>query len=78
MLHIERKNGEAITIDGGITIKIIEVRGHHVRIGIDAPRNIGVYRTELYERIRAENELASKSVDSIDHWQPARKKGDEL
>ena len=66
MLHIGRKAGEAINIDGGIVIRIIEVQGGHVRIGIDAPRRIGVYRSELYERILKENTEAQASVDNLD------------
>ncbi len=66
MLHIVRKKGEAITIDGGIMIHIVDLEGGRVRIGIEAPRSIGVYRQELYEKILRENEQALKSVDAID------------
>jgi carbon storage regulator len=47
MLVLSRKTNESILIGDGITIKIIEVRGGGVRIGIEAPKEIGILRSEL-------------------------------
>ena len=48
MLALSRKVGERIVIDGGIVIELLKVEsGGRVRIGIKAPRNIGVWREEL-------------------------------
>ncbi len=66
MLHIVRKKGESITIDGGITIKIIDLDANHVRLGVEAPRKIGIYRQELYEKICNENAMALQSAASLD------------
>jgi carbon storage regulator len=55
MLILSRRNSESIVIDGGITIKVLAIKGNVVRLGIEAPKKIQVHRTELYERIR-ENE----------------------
>ena len=55
MLVLSRKNGESIVIDGAIKVQVIEVKGKVVRLGIEAPKEIPVHRSELYERIR-ENE----------------------
>ena len=53
MLVLSRKKGQAITIDGGITIKVIEVRGDVVRLGIEAPREVSVFRNEVLLRMLA-------------------------
>ena len=55
MLVLSRKKGESIVIDRAVKVQVIEVNGRVVRLGIEAPREIPVYRSELYERIR-ENE----------------------
>jgi carbon storage regulator len=47
MLVLSRRNGERIVIDGKITIKVIEVQGQKVRLGIEAPDNVWVMREEL-------------------------------
>jgi carbon storage regulator len=66
MLHLVRKKGDAILIDGGITIRVLEVEGHHVRLGVEAPRSVGIYRGEIVERIRTENAAAMSSADAVD------------
>jgi carbon storage regulator len=50
MLVLSRKSGESIVIDGNITIKVIEVRSGMVRLGIDAPKEIPVFRDEMLTR----------------------------
>ena len=47
MLVLSRKEGEEVVIDGGITLKITEIRGGKVRIGITAPSSTGIRRAEL-------------------------------
>lgn len=64
MLVLTRKPGEGIVIGDTVTIKIIEVKGGGIRVGIDAPRETKIYRQEVYDRIRAEN------IDAT-HWNPA-------
>ena len=54
MLVLTRRGGEGIMIGDDIEIKVLDVSGEKVRIGIDAPREIGVYRTEVFERIAGE------------------------
>ncbi len=61
MLVLSRKVGEGIIIDDDVTIKIIEVKGGAIRIGIDAPKNKKIYRQELYDRIVEENRSAARS-----------------
>ena len=52
MLVLSRKQGESIVIAGGITITITKLKGNSVVIGIDAPKDVSIRRTELCERIR--------------------------
>ena len=59
MLILTRKIGESIRINDNIVIKVIELDNRHVKLGIEAPRNISVNREEVYERIQRENEAAS-------------------
>ncbi|ATF15933.1 carbon storage regulator CsrA [Brevibacillus sp. HB1.4B] len=61
MLVLSRKKNESIMIGDTIEIKIISVDGEQVRIGIEAPRNLDVYRKEIFDAIQEENRLAIKS-----------------
>jgi carbon storage regulator len=54
MLVLERRVGETIIIGDDIHIRVVAIRGKIVRLGVTAPPSVGVYRTELYERIRQE------------------------
>jgi len=49
MLVLSRKTREAIVINGEITVTILEVRGNTIRIGIEAPKEIPVVRSEIME-----------------------------
>lgn len=69
MLVLTRKSGEGVWIGDDIRVQVIEVRDGQVKIGIKAPEDKGIYRDELYERIRRLNIQASRSksedVDSL-------------
>jgi len=58
MLLLTRKLGENIRIGDDVKITIVEVKGNHVKLGIDAPASVKVHREEIYERIQAENRRA--------------------
>ena len=53
MLVLSRKVGEAIVIDGGISIRVAEIQNGRVRLAIDAPRSVRVDREEVHERVAA-------------------------
>ncbi|MDR1362526.1 MAG: carbon storage regulator CsrA [Spirochaetaceae bacterium] len=61
MLILSRKAGEKIIIGGGITISVVELRGDQARIGVDAPKTVKVYREEVFEAIKSENQAAAAS-----------------
>ena len=65
MLILSRKVNEKVVIGDDITVSIIEVRGDQVRIGIDAPKKVKVFRQEVFDAIKAENKAASKSASVI-------------
>lgn len=58
MLVLTRKIGDGIIIGDDIIIKVIEMKGGGVRIGIDAPHDKKIYRQEVYDRIIEENREA--------------------
>jgi carbon storage regulator len=61
MLILSRKVDEKIMIGEDISISIIEIRGDQIRIGVDAPKNVKVYRREVFDAIKAENKAAAES-----------------
>jgi len=63
MLVLSRRKGEAVIIGSDITVRIIDVRGDQVRVGIDAPRSISVHREEVFRQVVEENIAAARSAD---------------
>lgn len=59
MLALSRKKGEALMINNDIEITILEVKGEQVKIGISAPKEVPVYRKEVYIQIQEANKAAS-------------------
>lgn len=59
MLVLSRKVGESLIIGNDITVTVVEFRGDQVRIGVDAPRSVQVYREELYAEVSRQNREAS-------------------
>ena len=68
MLVLSRKAGETIKIGGNITIKVIEVRGNRMRIGIEAPDNLTILRGELDGHLPQSAGAGSK-VSPLDHFE---------
>lgn len=53
MLVLSRKKNESIVIDDAIVVTVIEIRGDKVRLGIEAPKEVGVHRQEVWAAIQA-------------------------
>ena len=58
MLALSRKKGEAIVVNNDVEITILEVKGDQVKIGITAPKEVPIYRKEVYMQIQEANKAA--------------------
>ncbi len=56
MLILTRRVGETLIIGDDVRVTVLGVRGHQVRIGVDAPKDVSVHREEIYQRIRQEKD----------------------
>lgn len=59
MLALSRKKNEAIIINNNIEVSILEVKGDQVKVGITAPKEVPVYRKEVYMQIQEANKAAA-------------------
>lgn len=62
MLILSRKLNEKIMIGDDISISVIEIRGDQVKLGVDAPRSVKVFRREVFDAIMEENKAAAESA----------------
>lgn len=58
MLALTRKKGESLIINNNIEITVLEIRGDQIKIGIAAPKEVPIYRKEVYLQIQEENKAA--------------------
>jgi carbon storage regulator len=65
MLIITRRPGEKIMLGDDTVIEVIEVSGSSVRIGIDAPRSLPVYREEIWRSVKEENAAAAQADPQV-------------
>lgn len=61
MLALSRKKNEAIIVNNNIEITILEVKGDQVKIGVSAPKEVPIYRKEVYAQIRESNQEAANA-----------------
>lgn len=66
MLILTRKIGESIMIGDEIEVKVTQVKGGKIRLGIKAPPFIPVYRKEIYEAIQKENLASTRAPQKMD------------
>ena len=59
MLILTRRAGETLMIGEDVSITVLGVKGNHVRIGINAPKDVAVHREEIYDRIQGDMESDS-------------------
>lgn len=65
MLALSRKKNEALVINNNIEITVLEIKGEQVKLGISAPKEVPVYRKEVYVQIQEANREAV-SVDGLE------------
>ncbi len=58
MLALSRKKGESLIINNNIEITVLDVKGDQVKIGIAAPKEVPIYRQEVYQQIQDSNKAA--------------------
>ncbi len=66
MLILSRKINEKIMIGEDISLTIIEIRGDQVKVGVEAPKSVKVFRQEVYDAIQNENKAAAISNANLD------------
>jgi carbon storage regulator len=64
MLILTRRSTEALMIGADVTVTVLEIKGNQVRIGVNAPRNVAIYRKEIFEKIRAERVDEARSNEA--------------
>lgn len=58
MLALTRKKGEALVINNNVEITILEIKGDQIKIGVEAPKEIPIYRKEVYAQIQESNQAS--------------------
>lgn len=61
MLALTRKKGESLVVNNNIEITVLEIRGDQIKIGVSAPKDVPIYRKEVYVQIQEENKASMKS-----------------
>lgn len=63
VLVLTRRIGQSLVIGDNIVLRVLEVKGDVVRLGVDAPREVRVHRQEVHDAVSAANQAASGSTD---------------
>ncbi len=66
MLALARKTNQSIMIGNDIEITLLEIKGDQVKIGINAPKSVPIYRKEIYVQIQDENKKASEGEVDVE------------
>lgn len=66
MLALSRKKGEALIINNDIEITVLDIKGEQIKIGISAPKEVPVYRKEVYIQIQEANKAAAENVTDME------------
>jgi carbon storage regulator len=62
MLALTRKAGEKIVIGDDVVVTVVDIRGDNVKLAIEAPKKIKIYRGEIYDAIASENKQAAETI----------------
>ena len=65
MLALTRKQGESLVVNNNIEITILEIRGDQIKIGISAPKDVPIYRKEVFLQIQEEHQKAAAQVADV-------------
>ena len=65
MLVLTRKLGEGLVLGSDISLKILEIHKNQIKLGIEAPTDVRIYRNAIYEQIKQENLQASKTKPDV-------------
>ena len=65
MLVLSRKKDEKIVLTGGIEVSIVQIRGDKVRLGIVAPKEIAVHRSEVWDLVQREMRERKERKDAV-------------
>ena len=75
MLILSRKKDESIIIGDEIKIKVIDIDGNRIQLGIEAPESITIHREEVYKEIQEENKMAALGKVDLSELAANLKKG---
>lgn len=65
MLALSRKKNEALVINNNVEVTVLEIKGEQVKLGISAPKEVPIYRKEVYLQIQEANK-AAMSTDGLE------------
>jgi carbon storage regulator len=77
LLVLSRKENESIIINDDIVIKIVSLKPDQVKLGIVAPKEVKIYRMEIYDEIQKENQAAALTASKVDALKDVIKKKTE-
>lgn len=66
MLALSRKKGEALVVNNNVEITVLEIKGEQVKLGIAAPKEVPIYRKEVYLQIQNSNKEAMDTETAIE------------
>ncbi|MCR5502252.1 MAG: carbon storage regulator CsrA [Lachnospiraceae bacterium] len=66
MLALSRKKNEALILNNNIEVTVLEIKGEQVKLGITAPKEVPVYRKEVYVQIQEANQAANADTQGME------------
>lgn len=83
MLILTRRSGESLYLGDNIKVTVLSVQGKQIKLGLEVPEDMTVYREEVYKRVQEQNRLAIESMDSdllavTSLWQGKKRKSSSL